>query len=94
MNLIVEKTRKNDVSNTNGVLRRRISRFMALNVICCETAIRLKSEAKRKWLACAQNVADTHVGHERTISLRREVQSALSNVLEVVFCAAKARPPD
>jgi hypothetical protein len=36
----------------------------------------------------------THVGHERAISLRRGVQSALSNVLEVVFCAAKARPPD
>ena len=32
--------------------------IMALNVVCCETAIRLKSGAKRKWLAHAQNVAD------------------------------------
>jgi hypothetical protein len=30
---------------------------MAQNVVCCETAIRLKSGAKRKWLAHAQNVA-------------------------------------
>ena len=31
---------------------------MALNVVCCKTAIRLKSGAQRKWPACAQNVAD------------------------------------
>ena len=32
--------------------------FLALNVVCCETAIRLKSGAKRKWLARAQNVTN------------------------------------
>jgi hypothetical protein len=30
---------------------------MALTVVCCETTLRLKSGAKRKWLAHAQNVA-------------------------------------
>jgi len=32
--------------------------MMALNVVCGETAIRLKSGAKRKLLASAQNVID------------------------------------
>jgi hypothetical protein len=32
--------------------------FLALNVVCCETAIRLESGPKRKWPAGAQNVAD------------------------------------
>ena len=32
--------------------------LMALNVICGVTAIRLKSGAKRKWLARSQNVTD------------------------------------
>jgi hypothetical protein len=31
---------------------------MALNVVCCETAIRLESGAKRTSLAHAQSVAD------------------------------------
>jgi hypothetical protein len=31
---------------------------LALNVVCCETARRLESGAKRKWLVRAQNVAD------------------------------------
>lgn len=31
---------------------------MARNVVCCETAIGLKSGEKRKWLARAQNVAN------------------------------------
>jgi len=35
-----------------------MSLFTALNVVCCETAIRLESGAKRKWLARPQNVAD------------------------------------
>ena len=30
--------------------------LMAVNVVCCETAIRLKLGAKRKWLARAQSV--------------------------------------
>ena len=31
--------------------------LMALNVVCCETAIRLKSGVKRKWLKQARNDA-------------------------------------
>ena len=31
---------------------------MALNVVCCETAIRLKLGPKRKWVTRPQNVAD------------------------------------
>jgi hypothetical protein len=60
---------------------------MALNVVCCETAIRLESEPKRTSLARAQSVADdptsdmgrplsylglnSHPGHFRRARLTR-----------------------
>jgi hypothetical protein len=40
-------------------------RLMALNVVCCETAMRLESGAKRKYLALAQNVTDDRCCRKR-----------------------------
>ena len=37
--------------------QKRQSPLVGLNVICCETPIRLESGAKRKWLVRSQNVA-------------------------------------
>jgi Patatin phospholipase len=50
VNLVYRPTSPEDASKENE--------FSTLNVICCETAIRLESGAKHKWLALSQNVAD------------------------------------
>ena len=49
--------RENVIKSFQFYLQRKIS-MMTLNVVCAETAIRLKSGAKRKLLVSAQNVID------------------------------------
>jgi hypothetical protein len=43
---------------------------MALNVVCCETALRLELRAKRKCGACARNDADEPKRRFDTINYR------------------------
>jgi hypothetical protein len=59
--------RENVVKSFLFYLQRKIS-MMALNVVCDETAIRLKSGAKLKLLASVQNVIDDPQRHFATIN--------------------------
>ena len=62
---------------------------MALNVACCETAIRLKSGAERTCLARAQSVADPQRTFPKifilSISADCYAQPHLNCVLQEVF---------
>lgn len=70
--------RVDEVIERPVLLRCQMTR-LALNVVCCETAISLESGAKQKCQARALKVADDHLRHGRVVG---PAQSAERDIVE------------